>query len=1170
MLEVLPNIICVGFILVFLVFPAWIRMQIVDWRGRSLRKEAEASGRHEPATIQPLVDLSVCMGSGTCVSACPEDVLRVVDGQAVVVDGAACVGHGACAAACPVDAIRLVFGSARRGVDIPEVGPDFQTNVPGLFVAGELGGMGLIANAVEQGVQAVTHAAKGLRPLPGVNDIIVVGAGPAGLAAGAEAAQQGLKHVVLEQDAFGGAIRHYPRQKLVFSRPMRFPGAGRISASTMRKEQLVEALKKVVVRTGMTLRTGVTVEKVQRMPDGTFEVRTQQSVERAQRVILAIGRRGTPRRLEVPGEDQEKVAYWLVDAELYRNQHILVVGGGDSAVEAAVSLSQQPGNRVWLSYRRDKITRPKKANLDALRDAVRNGGVQLVLNSTVTRIGVDRVVLDQDGEQIVLPNDFVFVFAGGVLPTGFLEAAGVRIETHYGDRIETRGWDEAAPVKATPAPQARRSEPPARGLPKEMLPVGVFNDPTLVLPDGNALSAAFDPEATAVLPSSDPLDAEVTAVLPSPDPLDAEATAILPSSDRLDAEETLVRAPPFGDETTLIRSPAGSPLSGPGSREPQPTLDPETTQIRPPRVEDPEATQIRPPRVEDPEATLIRLPEGAGAPPLDEATVIRPASFEPDPSSGSLLGLLGSDALVAFGQATALRPREDLARYLAAVEDELTTELPPQEATEYGAVGAVEGTEWVRPVDAQALLEAVPAKPSGLLEIAHRRRSAGQLQQALDGYLDAAEQYARHGAVRQLDIALEQANSVLAELPNAPSAARVRLLLLQGEAHLAAERWDAALVDLQEAVMVGTSAGDPDWMARALGALARAWSQVGRQDLADAVADEVWARPTSALAARGAAHRALAALELGRTRLDRAHELLGEAWDLALAGDNPDEEARACRGMADLRALQGRLVEAAELLERAASRQTGQDLRLQAGILARSLEVRAALGRYGAALRDGEGLLELARSQRLASWMPEACARLGNGLLAVGIDDLASDAAELALQVLSASAPWRARVETARLLLDLGRDPTAYNVLDDLEAPESPVDDPPSQVAALRARSLARREPAAARDLAGATLARPVAHPVRGARIRQDAAVALLAAGETALARKACKRGLELLANTDAIGARLELLVTMYRARPEPRVLEAIGRAARRVLVDLPPEHADAFRGRPVIADALG
>jgi thioredoxin reductase/Pyruvate/2-oxoacid:ferredoxin oxidoreductase delta subunit len=424
-------------IFVFLVLPTWIRVTLKERKAKKDQEKAKETGRHEPPSIRPWVDPAKCMGSGACVRACPEkNVIALIGGRVELVNGASCVGHGACAAACPVQAIELVFGSERRGIDLPDVSPEFESNVPGIYIAGELGGMGLIANAVEQGAQAATRAMTGLtKNDPNIVHVAVVGAGPAGLSAALTLHNRGHSYALLDQDEFGGAIRHYPRQKLVMTRNMDLAGYGKVRLKTARKEELIALFEDVVKATGLRVSNRERVDAIDRQRDGTFRLKTSRREIHAERVVLAIGRRGTPRRLGVPGEALEKVAYRLIDAAEYQDQHLLVVGGGDSAVEAAVALGEQPGNRVTLSYRKPTMNRPKAANLERLDAAVAAGQVTLALGTTVDRIDIDRVQLGGEGGEREIANDYVFVFAGGVLPTGFLKAAGIEIQTHHGKRV---------------------------------------------------------------------------------------------------------------------------------------------------------------------------------------------------------------------------------------------------------------------------------------------------------------------------------------------------------------------------------------------------------------------------------------------------------------------------------------------------------------------------------------------------------------------------------------------------------------------------------------------------------------------------------------------------------------------------------------------------------------
>jgi putative YpdA family bacillithiol system oxidoreductase len=394
-------------------------------------QEAIEAGLNEPASLHPVIDPRRCLNSRACVAACPENAIGIIDGKAQLVNAGACIGHGACMAACPHDAIQLVFGTSKRGMDIPLVKPNFETNVPGIFIAGELGGMGLIRKAVEQGRQAVESIARlkgsGL-PL----DVVIVGAGPAGISASLAAKEKNLKSVTLEQeDSFGGTVYHYPRNKVVMTAPVQLPIIGKMAFGEVSKERLLEFWKSVVARTGLKINFFERMEAVKPDRQG-FVVRTSKQEYRTRSVLLTIGRRGTPRKLGVKGEDKPKVVYRLVDPEQYRNQHVLVVGGGDSALEAALACADEAGTGVTLSYRGDAFSRVKQKNRERIQDSVNSRKLRVLLSSNVEEIGGDTVTLDQGGKKIRLQNDAVIVCAGGILPTPFLKEIGVQVDTKYG------------------------------------------------------------------------------------------------------------------------------------------------------------------------------------------------------------------------------------------------------------------------------------------------------------------------------------------------------------------------------------------------------------------------------------------------------------------------------------------------------------------------------------------------------------------------------------------------------------------------------------------------------------------------------------------------------------------------------------------------------------------
>ncbi|HEX5372737.1 MAG TPA: NAD(P)-binding domain-containing protein [Aquabacterium sp.] len=396
------------------------------------------AGLHEPASLHPVVDPNRCFGSGACAKACPEQALGIVDGKATLINASACIGHGACVAACPTQALTLVFGTAERGVDIPVLTPTFESSVPGIFIAGELGGMGLIRKTAEQGRQAMRAIHKKIHT-PGQTaaaplDVVIVGAGPAGISAGLSALHHQLRYKIIEQEAsLGGTVYHYPRNKIAMTAPVKLDLIGTMNLGTeVQKESLLSFWNDVVARTGLSFQLGERLEGVDRQDDGSFLVRTSKATYHTRTVLLSLGRRGSPRKLDVPGEEQAKVVYRLIDAEQYRDQHVLVVGGGDSALEAAIALAETPGTTVTLSYRSQAFSRVKDKNRQRLTSLEQSGRLTVMLQSTVVRIDAHQVTLNTLEGVLDLPNEAVIVCAGGVLPTPLLQSIGVLFETKHG------------------------------------------------------------------------------------------------------------------------------------------------------------------------------------------------------------------------------------------------------------------------------------------------------------------------------------------------------------------------------------------------------------------------------------------------------------------------------------------------------------------------------------------------------------------------------------------------------------------------------------------------------------------------------------------------------------------------------------------------------------------
>lgn len=410
--------------------PYWIRVARHQREAQSRLNRSIQSGILAPVTLHPHIDLAQCIGCASCVKVCPESVLGIVNGRATIVSGLKCVGHALCADVCPVGAITMGFGTPKQGEEIPWYDDNFQTNIPGLYITGELGGIGLIKNAVAQSTRAVQHILKNVVKDGAHNyDVVIAGAGPAGLTAALVAHANGLRYTVLEQGSIGGTIFHYPRQKLVLTTPVDLPLYGTLNVSEISKEELLKIWLGIVKQTRLNIQTNARCESVSALQGG-FQILFSGSTIRSKNVILALGRRGVPRKLGVPGEDLSKVAYQLIDAEAYSQKKILIVGGGDSAIEAAIALARQKGNTITISYRRSDFVRLKEKNEKQVKDLIHGKKISVIFNSQVQEIRSDSVVLKEEPDHHhTLGNDFVFVFAGGEMPIELLKRAGIRLRT---------------------------------------------------------------------------------------------------------------------------------------------------------------------------------------------------------------------------------------------------------------------------------------------------------------------------------------------------------------------------------------------------------------------------------------------------------------------------------------------------------------------------------------------------------------------------------------------------------------------------------------------------------------------------------------------------------------------------------------------------------------------
>jgi len=431
----------IAFIIGTAITMFFVRRQLSQLKEQEARAHAAAEkGKLRsdgPLSQHPHIDALACIGCATCTTVCPEgDVLAMLGGKAVIVNGYKCIGHGLCADACPVGAIAMVMAKPGVGADMPVLTHEYETTVPNLFIAGELGGLALIKNAVNQGRECVDTIAKRISAMsnagsrPDVHDVLIIGAGPAGISASLRCIERQLNYLTIERDEIGGTVAKYPRQKLVLTSPVEFPMYGKFKKTELSKEKLLEFWHQVLHRADFKVRTGEKVDNIERGPDGIFTVTTSKGAYCSHAVVLGLGRSGMPRKLGVKGEELPKVMYRLIEADHYVNKKILVVGGGDSAVEAAMGLAEQIGNKVTLTYRQEAFSRIKERNAKRIEEFGRKAKVEVLFQANAVEFKPNSVIVEVKGQVREIPNDFVWIFAGGEPPSAFLKKIGVGFGAH--------------------------------------------------------------------------------------------------------------------------------------------------------------------------------------------------------------------------------------------------------------------------------------------------------------------------------------------------------------------------------------------------------------------------------------------------------------------------------------------------------------------------------------------------------------------------------------------------------------------------------------------------------------------------------------------------------------------------------------------------------------------
>jgi len=379
----------------------------------------------------PVIDASTCLGCHACVEACPFDVIEVEKFVAVVARPDDCCGVVLCQQACPNGSLRIAEADAEQPALVDDKLE--AVDVPGLYLAGDLTGLPLIKNALRQGASAIDRIHE---TLPKKNrgedlDVIIIGAGPAGLAASLRAKELGLRYATLEQASIAASIRAFPRHKLVYDQPLHVPGEGELWMKECTKEELLAQWTRVVRKHALAIREEHRVVDVAREENG-FVVRAEHAgadvVLHAKHVIVAIGRRGSPRMLpiDIAPRAESKVFYHLADARSLAGQRVFVVGLGDAAMEAAIALASQPGTRVTVCHRGEGFSRGKTRNVAEMKALVARKKIDLRLSTELVAIG-ESVTIRSSGETATLPADAIFVLIGGVPSWDLLARAGLKI-----------------------------------------------------------------------------------------------------------------------------------------------------------------------------------------------------------------------------------------------------------------------------------------------------------------------------------------------------------------------------------------------------------------------------------------------------------------------------------------------------------------------------------------------------------------------------------------------------------------------------------------------------------------------------------------------------------------------------------------------------------------------
>jgi thioredoxin reductase (NADPH) len=375
--------------------------------------------------VYPAINRTMCVGCGSCVRSCQEKgVLHVIGGKSTLVNPLACKCRGDCERNCLTGALKLVEYGKKLKIKSPRIDENFESNIKGIYIVGALTGAGLIKEAINQGRAAVNHIMKGVFP-PDLPKVMVIGAGPAGLSALLSCRKFGLPVLCFEKDLTANTIRNFPKKKILMAEPVEMPIVGPLWVGDASREKLLEAWEGILRKSGACISTNCRLERIERV-NAQFIVTISGKQYPCDKVILALGNRGVPRKPGVPGEDGSNVFYNLLEADEFSGSTLTIVGAGDSAIEAALAL-QRNGCRVTMLVRGDGFPKAKDRNKERIARSLASKEITAYFNSHLLKIEPKYVTFSCAEETRRQANDFVFIMLGGELPFQLLESMGIEI-----------------------------------------------------------------------------------------------------------------------------------------------------------------------------------------------------------------------------------------------------------------------------------------------------------------------------------------------------------------------------------------------------------------------------------------------------------------------------------------------------------------------------------------------------------------------------------------------------------------------------------------------------------------------------------------------------------------------------------------------------------------------